>query len=155
MIGNDVIDLALARKESNWKRKGYLDKIFTADEQAMIVRAENPTLMVWSLWSRKEAVYKIHNRTAHFRGFIPLKIACQADGKVLCGGQFYFTDTIVTAESIATVAVLEERQLSQICYLQDREEVVKKEGFPYRKTNSKPVSISHHGRFEQIVTLTD
>jgi hypothetical protein len=33
MIGNDVVDLALAQKESNWKRKGFLNKLFTSVEQ--------------------------------------------------------------------------------------------------------------------------
>ena len=36
MIGNDIVDLALAQKESNWKRKGFLDKIFTLQEQLFI-----------------------------------------------------------------------------------------------------------------------
>ncbi len=60
MIGNDVVDLALAKVESNWQRKGYLDKLFTTKEQNLIFCSENPTIMVWILWSRKEAVYKIH-----------------------------------------------------------------------------------------------
>ncbi len=28
MIGNDIVDLALAKKENNCQRKGFLDKIF-------------------------------------------------------------------------------------------------------------------------------
>jgi phosphopantetheinyl transferase (holo-ACP synthase) len=59
VIGNDIVDLALARKESNWKRPGYLNKIFTTKEQLLISSAENPNTMVWNLWSRKEAAYKI------------------------------------------------------------------------------------------------
>jgi phosphopantetheinyl transferase (holo-ACP synthase) len=35
VIGNDIVDLALARKESNWKRPGYLNKIFTTKEQLL------------------------------------------------------------------------------------------------------------------------
>jgi hypothetical protein len=41
VIGNDIVDLALARKESNWKRPGYLNKIFTTKEQLLISSAEN------------------------------------------------------------------------------------------------------------------
>jgi hypothetical protein len=37
---NDIVDLALARKESNWKRPGYLNKIFTTKEQLLISSAE-------------------------------------------------------------------------------------------------------------------
>ena len=36
MIGNDIIDLSLAETESNWQRKGFLEKQFTAKEQAII-----------------------------------------------------------------------------------------------------------------------
>ena len=41
MIGNDIVDLALAQKESNWKRKGFLNKIFTEKEQLLILNAKN------------------------------------------------------------------------------------------------------------------
>jgi len=57
MIGNDIVDLELALKESNWKRKGFLNKIFTNEEQLLISSAINPEIMVWNLWSRKEAAY--------------------------------------------------------------------------------------------------
>ena len=33
MIGNDIVDLDLARTQSNWQRKGFLDKIFTKKEK--------------------------------------------------------------------------------------------------------------------------
>ena len=36
MIGNDVVDLELAKKESNWQRRGFLSKIFTKNEQRLI-----------------------------------------------------------------------------------------------------------------------
>jgi acyl carrier protein len=58
VIGNDIVDLALARKESNWKRPGYLNKIFTTKEQLLISSAENPNTMVWNLWSRKRRPIK-------------------------------------------------------------------------------------------------
>ena len=37
MIGNDVIDLALAKIESNWQRSRFLAKIFTKKEQEIII----------------------------------------------------------------------------------------------------------------------
>ena len=36
MIGNDVVDLATAKNENNWRRKGYLEKLFTEEEIAII-----------------------------------------------------------------------------------------------------------------------
>ena len=55
MIGNDIIDLSLAKIESNWQRKGFLEKQFTAKEQQLILEAPNSFVMVWRLWSMKEA----------------------------------------------------------------------------------------------------
>jgi phosphopantetheinyl transferase (holo-ACP synthase) len=66
MIGNDIVDLSLAPKESNWKRKGFLDKIFTKNEQLRIIKSDNPENMVWNLWTRKEAAYKIFNRNCFY-----------------------------------------------------------------------------------------
>ncbi len=62
MIGNDIVDLKIASLQSNWKRKGWLQKIFTQSEQNLIAHAENPDQMVWKLWSMKEAAYKAHQR---------------------------------------------------------------------------------------------
>jgi phosphopantetheinyl transferase (holo-ACP synthase) len=42
MIGNDVIDLALASKQSNGEL--VLQKIFTDDEQLLIENSTNPEL---------------------------------------------------------------------------------------------------------------
>ena len=33
MIGNDIIDLKLAKKQSNYRRAGFLDKQFSSSEQ--------------------------------------------------------------------------------------------------------------------------
>ena len=46
MIGNDVIDLAQSRKESNWQRKGFIEKLFTADEQQLIKNYDEPEVIV-------------------------------------------------------------------------------------------------------------
>ena len=62
MIGNDIVDLVQARFQSNWKRKGFVQKIFTQKEQELIFSSKNPENMVWNLWTRKESAYKIFNR---------------------------------------------------------------------------------------------
>ena len=36
MIGNDIIDLAETRLRSNWKRPGFLEKVFSVEEQKII-----------------------------------------------------------------------------------------------------------------------
>jgi len=71
MLGNDIVDLDLAKTQSNWRRKNYLDKIFTTEEQLLISSAKRPDEMVWLLWSMKESAYKIYNRKS---GISPLKV---------------------------------------------------------------------------------
>ena len=163
MIGNDVIDLALARKESNWKRHGFLNKIFTPKEQVLIANAQNPEIMVWSLWSRKEAAYKIYNRQAQIRAYIPIQLECfdleQKDGivfgKVVCYDTVYFTKTYITSDYIETIAVVQKDDFKKIQYLNSKIAIRKRNGIPnyYDSENNilKPLSKSHHGRFEKCI----
>ena len=165
MIGNDIVDLALARKESNWKRKGFLDKIFTKNEQLLISKARNPEVVVWNLWSRKEAAYKIYNRKTLIRGYFPLQLECfeleiidgSIFGKVIIKDFVYYTKTEISTEFIHTIAVENVLDFDAIKTLENQENIQKTKGIPnvYDKENSvsRPISISHHGRFEQIVSL--
>ena len=165
MIGNDIVDLALAQKESNWKRKGFLDKIFTQNEQLLLLNAENLEAMVWNLWSRKEAAYKIYNRLTQIRGYFPLQLECfdleiidgVPFGKVVIKDFVYFTKTMISSQFINTIAVENNDEFVQIRTLESRKNIQKKNGIPsyFENENSvpKPLSISHHGRFEQIITI--
>jgi phosphopantetheinyl transferase (holo-ACP synthase) len=73
MSGNDIVDMASAAAESNWKRKGFLEKVFTAQEQQYIREAASPDEMVWKLWSMKESAYKVYTRQYGGRFFAPKK----------------------------------------------------------------------------------
>ncbi len=165
MIGNDIVDLALARKESNWQRKGFLDKIFTNKEQLLILNTKHPEIMVWNLWSRKEAAYKIYNRQTGIRGYFPLQFECiylnsindVVFGKVCVKGKVYFTKTEITEQYINTIAVQNESDFTHVSILKNREGIRKIDGIPSYfnddNLNSNPVSISNHGRFEQIISI--
>jgi phosphopantetheinyl transferase (holo-ACP synthase) len=165
MIGNDIVDLALARKESNWKRNGFLDKIFTKKEQMLISNSENPEVMVWNLWSRKEAAYKVYNRKTQIRGYFPLQLECFelgiidgiSFGKVVIKDLIYFTKTVITTQFVHTIALENVQDFVTIKTLENRKNIQKNNGIPsyFEKDNSViiPISISHHGRFEQIVSL--
>lgn len=161
MIGNDIVDLALARKESNWKRKGFLDKIFTQKEQSLINNTKNQDVMVWNLWSRKEAAYKIYNRETGIRGFIPLQLVCffesETKGTVSCNGRIYYTETIVTNDFVYTIATVKTDFFSRIENINSDDKIQKTNGIPFiidTKTSiSKPVSVTHHGSFWEGITL--
>ena len=165
MIGNDIVDLALAEKESNWQRKGFLDKIFTHNEQLFISNAENESTAIWNLWSRKEAAYKIYNRQTQIRGYFPLQLECfDLDclnevtlGKVRIKNQIYYTKTEINTDFVHTIAVENNRCFGTIKTLANRNNIQKTNGIPeYFEANSclkKPVSISHHGRFTRIISF--
>lgn len=113
MIGNDLIDLASAKKESNWKRNGYLNKIYTPSEQLIITTAANSELLVWILWSMKEAAYKANHRITLLKEYAPIKINCQITkqendiyyGIAIYNSLKYNTKTFVTNEYILTIAI--------------------------------------------------
>ena len=92
MIGNDIIDLSFARLESNWQRTGFLEKQFTANEQKLILTAKNSFILVWKLWSMKEAAYKIYLQQNETRFFAPKKFDCLLKSGEK--GLVYFKDQI-------------------------------------------------------------
>ena len=165
MIGNDIIDLSIAQKESDWKRKGFLDKIFTTHEQKLILKAKNQEQTVWDFWSRKEAAYKIFNRDSGIRIYNPLQFQCYDletskeinFGKVMHNNITYFTKTEITEAYIHTIAVTDFEHFEAIKFLKNRENIQKNRGIPNwidpKTFELKPVSISHHGQFIKIVTL--
>jgi phosphopantetheinyl transferase (holo-ACP synthase) len=163
MIGNDIVDLALAKKESNWQRDRFLDKIFTVNEQLLIANAENPEIMVWNLWSRKEAAYKIYNRETGIRGFFPLKLECSFEnttlGTVSIKKKIYFTQSKIENDSIYTIAVAEKKYFDRIESITSAKEIFKINGIPFIIDSDskikKLVSITHHGRFWKGITLMD
>jgi hypothetical protein len=165
VLGNDIVDLVVSRKESNWKRIGYLDKIFTKSEQLLILKAENSDLMVWNLWSSKEAAYKIYNRQTGIRAYIPLQLECFnwnvingiLYGKVVCNTAIYYTKTEVNDEYIHTIAVTKMEDFDAVHYINDTSIIQKINGIPNwidpNTSELKPISISHHGRFTRRITL--
>ena len=79
MLGNDIVDLQLAAKQGNWRRKGYLQKIFTSQEQDLISNATDQNQIVWLLWSMKEAAYKIVTIEIGERFYSPRSFECFVD----------------------------------------------------------------------------
>jgi phosphopantetheinyl transferase (holo-ACP synthase) len=151
VIGNDIIDLQLAARESNWQRRGYLDKIYTPAEQAMIHASADPSLMVWLLWSRKEAVYKIIHRQTGIRAYNPLKFNCTSE-IVTYENQQYHTRSTVSSTHIHTIAVTCPTFFEAVQVKGSIENIVKDErGVPF--FNGHPVSCSHHGRFSAMLLL--
>jgi len=164
MIGNDIVDLAQSRIESRWSRKGLIERLFTPEEQQLIKNHIDPEIMVWLLWSMKEAAYKIYNRQTKIREFSPHKLKCRLNslndnaalGEVSCLENTYYTKTVISSENINTIAVNDLKNLYNTIEIVKPEIIKDDFGIPNLKTASSTfmdVSISHHGRFERVVSF--
>lgn len=111
MIGNDIVDRGRAKRDSNWQRSGFLNKLFTPSEQQLIQKASDPECLVWTLWSMKESAYKATTRKTGRRVFNPRKISCTletwSDGAVdgfVIYEEEYRTRSLITPDYIASIA---------------------------------------------------
>jgi len=180
MIGNDIVDLKQAKAESNWKRKRYLEKIFTIAEQKEISNSKNPEITVWLFWSMKEAVYKIINRATTTRLFNPWKFSSnikdvqenKVQGEVHYNNCAYKTASVITDEYIYTKAAIDnlETIVSRIevnsindlvsdFFENNRFKTIKDTyKIPYlldtRTNDTFPISISHHGKFISMAKMS-
>lgn len=172
MIGNDIVDLKLASRQSNWQRKGWLQKVFVPQEIEDILCSDNPDLLVWEFWSRKEATYKAHQRRFGCEPqYIPQKIRCDLKNKVIVNGHSYQTITKRTeyfVYSVATVSNIEYRSEIHHSSYNSRtliEKIIRQKlgkslmvsfekdanRIPVLKTNRRlseiPFSITNHGQY--------
>ena len=161
MIGNDVIDLTTANLESNWQRSGFLNKIFTQQEQVLIDSSNHPNQILWRLWSMKEAAYKIWNRETGIRIYNPKQFECSFDGSVFGKVQYkssmYYTQTNCEQDKIHTIAVTDFTLFTTVVTLTKNHHIFKKGILPFItdfKTGLDiPVSVSHHGKYWEAVML--
>lgn len=184
MIGNDVVDFGRALDESNWHRKGYLRKLFNNEEQLLIANSADPDVMVWLLWTMKEASYKIQFRRRHLRSFQPKKFICSsilihgnsAEGEVSYEGRHYFSRSVLDENFVHTLSREQPDGFNEITVLLERDFsgsydellknnqlqdycIIKNEyNIPTllnRITGERFwLSISHHGRFLSLVYLS-
>ncbi|KAA5532243.1 4-phosphopantetheinyl transferase family protein [Taibaiella lutea] len=174
MIGNDIVDLNISRQESNWQRKGWMQKIFSAEEQAVIYLSADQEKMVWLFWSMKEAAYKIFNRNSGKICYAPDSLHCTIDkisqeealGKVLHKGIVYHTHSVFETDYIHTVAKPEAvNDKINITLIRKVNEPIKLPahltlnkdnlGIPYlldiNSGHSIDASLSHHGSYTALV----
>lgn len=175
-IGNDIVDLNLAKTQSNWQRKGFLEKQFTKYEQEEILNSENSFLKVWQFWSMKEAAYKCYVQQHEKRFFAPKKISCKIfsnqNGIAEIENEIYYIKYIISESYVYSVATKKSnfKMVSESFFLDknlsstkvinnkllshfSKEIQLKKTdlGVPYLSQNNKklPISISktHHGNY--------
>lgn len=163
MIGNDIIDLA---STSYWKRKGFLDKVFTENEKHIINQSIDQTITVWQFWSMKEAAYKALciNREIFFN---PLLFSCSLNGLVQYFGLSIQTNTTIDGEMLHTIATTSQNVTTY--FMDNTPDYINKFNLSNldielkKDANGLPVildkvtgetyaaSISHHGRFLGLI----
>ena len=176
MIGNDIVDLNLAKIQSNWQRKGFLEKQFTEEEQDYILNSENSFEIVWLLWSMKEAAYKCYTQKYQKRFFAPKKFNCKIIsnqiGIVEIETIKYHINYLITEVYIHSVAYVNssEKMVKELFFIQENKSATKitnqnllskfpldtklfknEFGIPnlYKNQEKLPISIStsHHGNY--------
>lgn len=164
MIGNDVVDILAARRDSNIWRKDWQEKLFTANERAFINASQDAEVAVWLLWSMKEAAYKAWNRQKGIRTFAPQKLQCTVDffknryasGQVTFENDVYYTKSSLSQPRIHTIAAQSVKMLNDIQYVNHQAAVPRgKALLPHFKVNGvwQPASKSHHGIYNIAVGL--
>jgi phosphopantetheinyl transferase (holo-ACP synthase) len=121
MIGNDIVDISLALTDSNWQRKGFLNKIFCESEQNIIKNSGYSAKMVWLLWSMKESAYKIYTKQCAIRFFGPSKFQCnltsENEGVVEINDYKYVTKSQLNKNYIHTIATLKkDKKIISNCF---------------------------------------
>jgi phosphopantetheinyl transferase (holo-ACP synthase) len=177
MIGNDIVDLQLAKTQSNWQRRGWLQKIFTVKEQQHIFISGNKELQIWIFWSMKEAAYKAHQqRFGFFPRYNPKSFQCTLKGAVNVNNETYKIVTEIQNGYVHSIAMLSHIDYLSSIYTK-RVDLYKKlkrsiaqklnidssliyfqkdcKGIPRIKIDQKtmqlPISLTHHGKYSAFV----
>jgi len=151
--------MAAAAAESNWKRAGFLEKIFTQKEQEYIHNAVAPAQMVWKLWSMKESAYKIYTRQYGGRFFAPQQLNCtilsETAGQVLINDISYQTITSTTQDYIYSIAGPEACSgFYSACFAIPGQHGINQQEFIYEKLIAHYAGI-HHANKNNFIVLKE
>ena len=123
MIGNDIVDLSIARVGAGTRRTRYLKKIYTEEEIDLINNSNNEDLMIWLMWSLKESVYKIIVRREKKIRYAPKSICCKSvislqndsyQSTVLYNGSTFTSISTIKGDCIHTIAFDDQEIYPQI-----------------------------------------
>ena len=114
MVGNDIIDRKETKRSTLWERRGFLEKIFTIQEQSIINNFDDPFTLVWRLWSMKEAAYKVFIQAGGDRFYNPRRIECSVEhliGQVSIGAMVLKTQTLINEDYIFSTATIRNSEV--------------------------------------------
>jgi phosphopantetheinyl transferase (holo-ACP synthase) len=169
VIGNDIVDLAKAKEDSDIYRPRFFEKICSQEEIDLILSNHDSWLTFWRVWTMKETAYKAFQRKLNFKTiFNPFAFTCKfVDSEY---GSVYFNGDHASVQTLQTdnymysevTNIREHRRFfgTTLCFL----EYIKKEqglkylpeilkdkyGLPGLKLGDYilPISKTHHGSFQ-------
>jgi phosphopantetheinyl transferase (holo-ACP synthase) len=169
MLGNDVVDLKLAKQQIRWNTKAFQQKVLHPKEMNQYNSSPLRYNDFWKIWSIKETAYKAHQRNKNHRPkFNPfdflVEINSSTSSKVILDNYEYNIISFVTDKYIYSYTASNDVYSVQNFdlnlkntfyneglkrqYLNNR--VIKNEyGIPFLLENNKavPISITHHGSY--------
>jgi len=167
LIGNDIIDWQIAKRQIQNIERRRLEKLFNPTEIEDIINAENQILFYWKLWAAKEAAYKAWQRfTISEPVFNPKYFNCKilSEDKIKVQTSSLKFDINIERKPEYIQAFIEIEEYSNLVFktteyqhfisaLNEKNWLIEKAQFniPYIKNKLTekrfPVSLSHDGRF--------
>lgn len=100
MVGNDVVDLGDREVIEGPTHPRFDQRVFAAGERALLRSSRSPGLLRWTLWSAKEAAFKLARKRSSRVVFSPRRFVVdleQADRAKVRHGDVEFTVRIASA----------------------------------------------------------
>ncbi|TXE08312.1 4-phosphopantetheinyl transferase family protein [Gelidibacter salicanalis] len=148
MIGNDIVDIELAKRNSRWQEQRYLDKLFTTEEQEFIRSGDQQFQNIWRLWTMKESVYKITSRAEGTIRFNPTNFKCTVldatQGKIIYKNQSIATSTIINQNFVQTTASSNPQWVSKIFQFSSLD-------YPTQHSESVQQAIKAYAAYKKVV----
>lgn len=113
LIGNDIVDLTHPDIRNKHLDERFINRILAAKEKLMLKASSNPKLLLWTLWSGKEAAYKVLKKLIPDMIFSHSKIIVEVGNKK-DQGIVHFGDYLLsiiwanTREWIHSLAILKK-----------------------------------------------
>lgn len=145
MIGNDIIDLAYTKETTNSQRPRFRAKVFNEAEQVFITESKDPFLMVWRLWSMKEAAYKCYLQMGGAAFNSPRRISITLRNK-LAG------DAQIDDFSVAIITELTKEYIHSYTRLAN-EQLPVNQVFKLSKDDTKTQSSETHNRLINRIAI--
>jgi phosphopantetheinyl transferase (holo-ACP synthase) len=84
LVGNDVVDLRDPDVEPSSYAAGFVGRVCSPGERALLARSSDPRALLWRLWSAKEAAFKAITRVVPDQIFCHARFAVDVAGQRVC-----------------------------------------------------------------------